>query len=99
MSAVENGGRKLPYQTQLGYTKEQIEAIQKLKNSKTDHDKLGLLPGASKSVLLLSFCFFSERRIYGNPLEPQWTLYLASFGSNPDNFACLFHLTPHYHEW
>ncbi|XP_064597313.1 dnaJ homolog subfamily C member 27-like [Liolophura sinensis] len=48
VSAVENGGRKLPYQTQLGYTKEQIEAIQKLKNSKTDHDKLGLLPGASK---------------------------------------------------
>lgn len=48
VSAVENGGKKIPFQTQLGYTKEQIEAIQRLKSAKGDYERLGLLVGASK---------------------------------------------------
>ncbi|XP_046561726.1 dnaJ homolog subfamily C member 27-like [Haliotis rubra] len=48
VSTVDNGGKRLPVQTQLGYTKEQIDAIQKLKNSKSDFERLGLSPGASK---------------------------------------------------
>ncbi|XP_041360854.1 dnaJ homolog subfamily C member 27-like [Gigantopelta aegis] len=48
VSAVDNGGRRLPAQTQLGYTKEQIDAIHKLKNSKSDFERLGLDAGASK---------------------------------------------------
>lgn len=44
----ENGGKREPITTQLGYTKEQVEAIQKLKNARSDHERLGLLPGANK---------------------------------------------------
>lgn len=48
VTTLENGGRKAPFTTQLGYTKEQIEVIQRLKNSKSDYERLGLTPGASK---------------------------------------------------
>ncbi|XP_060589581.1 dnaJ homolog subfamily C member 27-like [Ruditapes philippinarum] len=48
VTAVENGGKKAPFQTQLGYTKDQIEAIQRLKNAKGDYERLGLTSGASK---------------------------------------------------
>ncbi|KAL3889874.1 hypothetical protein ACJMK2_002196 [Sinanodonta woodiana] len=48
VSALENGGKKIPIQTQLGYTKDQIEAIQRLKNAKSDYDRLGLQLGATK---------------------------------------------------
>lgn len=48
VTAIENGGRKMPVQTQLGYTKDQIEAIQRLKNAKGDYERLGLQHGASK---------------------------------------------------
>ena len=44
----ENGGRRQPITTQLGYTREQIDAIQKLKTAKSDHERLGLTPGATK---------------------------------------------------
>ncbi|XP_055871557.1 dnaJ homolog subfamily C member 27-like [Biomphalaria glabrata] len=44
----ENGGKREPIAIQLGYTKEQIEAIQRLKNAKNDYERLGLYPGASK---------------------------------------------------
>ncbi|XP_071483748.1 dnaJ homolog subfamily C member 27-like [Diadema antillarum] len=48
VTAFENGGRVERIATTLGYTKEQVEAIQKLKNSKDDYQKLGLPPNASK---------------------------------------------------
>jgi len=48
VTAVENGGKKVPFQTQLGYTKDQSEAIQRLRNAKSDFDRLGLSNGASK---------------------------------------------------
>lgn len=48
VTAAENGGKKVPFQTQLGYTKDQIEAIQRLKNAKGDYERLGLRDGASK---------------------------------------------------
>lgn len=48
VSTVENGGKKAPFTTQLGYTKEQIEVIQRLKSAKSDYERLGLAPGASK---------------------------------------------------
>lgn len=40
----------MPITTQLGYTKEQVETIQRLKQGKTDAEKMGLYPGASKYV-------------------------------------------------
>ena len=48
VTTVENGGKKAPFTTQLGYTKEQVEVIQRLKNSKSDYERLGLAPGATK---------------------------------------------------
>ncbi|KAL8619272.1 DnaJ subfamily C member 27 [Nucella lapillus] len=48
VTTVDNGGKKVPFTTQLGYTKEQIEVIQRLKSSKSDYERLGLTPGASK---------------------------------------------------
>lgn len=48
VTAVKNGGKRVPIATQLGYTKEQIDTIQRLKNGKTDAERMGLYPGASK---------------------------------------------------
>ncbi|KAI8776456.1 dnaJ subfamily C member 27, partial [Biomphalaria glabrata] len=47
VKTCENGGKREPIAIQLGYTKEQIEAIQRLKNAKNDYERLGLYPGAS----------------------------------------------------
>lgn len=46
--AFENGGKRVPVQTTLGYSKEQADAIQKLRNAKNDYERLGLPPGATK---------------------------------------------------
>ena len=48
VAAVDNGGKRLPVITQLGYTKEQADAIQKLKRANNDYDRLGVPPGAGK---------------------------------------------------
>jgi DnaJ family protein C protein 27 len=45
--AVENGGQRLPLAMQLGYTREQVDAIQRLKNAKDDYQRLGLTQGAN----------------------------------------------------
>lgn len=47
---VENGGNpvKLDTTTTLGYTKEQADAIQRLKSAKDNYDRLGLQAGASR---------------------------------------------------
>ena len=47
---VESGGHpvKLNTTTNVGYTKEQAEAIQRLKSAKDNYDRLGLQPGASR---------------------------------------------------
>ena len=50
VGAIENGGKLQPSTLQLGYTKEQVDAIQRLKNAKNDWERLGLYPGASKYV-------------------------------------------------
>ncbi|KAJ8020653.1 DnaJ-like subfamily C member 27 [Holothuria leucospilota] len=51
VTAYENGGKVERINTTLGYTKEQIDAIQRLKNSTDDWKRLGLLPGASKDEI------------------------------------------------
>lgn len=48
LEAVENGGKRQPITVQLGYTREQAEAIQKLKAARDNYERLGLGPGASK---------------------------------------------------
>ncbi|XP_070534552.1 dnaJ homolog subfamily C member 27-like [Ptychodera flava] len=48
VKAFENGGKAERIATTLGYTKEQVEAVQRLRNSKDNYERLGLLPGASK---------------------------------------------------
>ena len=48
VTTIENGGKREPITTQLGYSKEQIDAIQKLKNARSDHERLGISPGATK---------------------------------------------------
>ena len=53
VGAIENGGKLPPCTMQLGYTKEQVDAIQRLKNAKNDWERLGLYPGASKYVSLV----------------------------------------------
>ncbi|KAI0229193.1 DnaJ-like subfamily C member 27 [Lamellibrachia satsuma] len=53
--AVDNGGRKLPVTTQLGYTREQVEAIQRLKNAKDNYERLGLRSGATKDDINRAF--------------------------------------------
>ena len=50
IEADDNGGRKIPISSQLGYTKDQVEAIQQLKNSKDDHERLGLASNATTLV-------------------------------------------------
>ena len=50
VALVENGGVKRIKVSQLSYTKDQIDAIQKLKNSKDDHQRLGLTSDATMYV-------------------------------------------------
>jgi len=49
--AIENGGRRLPLTSELGYTREQAEAIQRLKHAKDDYQRLGLHYDASRYVV------------------------------------------------
>lgn len=51
IKAIENGGKPLSAFTNLGYNKEQIEAIQRLKASKDNYERLGLRPGCSKEEI------------------------------------------------
>lgn len=55
IKAVENGGKKVPVVTQLGYTKEQVEAIQRLKNAKDNYERLGIYQGATKDEINKAF--------------------------------------------
>ncbi|XP_074656441.1 dnaJ homolog subfamily C member 27-like [Tubulanus polymorphus] len=55
VKAIDNGGKRIPVNTQLGYTKEQVDAIQRLKNSKDNYERLGLFPGASKEEVNKSY--------------------------------------------
>lgn len=50
LTAVENGGKpvQLKAPTTVGYTKEQAEAIQRLKIAKDNYERLGLPTGASR---------------------------------------------------
>lgn len=45
---IENGGRRPAVATQLGYTREQAEAVQRLKHAKDDYKRLGLPYDASR---------------------------------------------------
>ena len=55
VTACENGGRRLPVTTQLGYTRAQADAIQRLKNAKDNHERLGVTAHASKHVQHTTF--------------------------------------------
>ncbi|KAK2166308.1 hypothetical protein LSH36_40g16078 [Paralvinella palmiformis] len=55
VTAAENGGRKVPVVMQLGYTKEQVDAIQRLKNGKDNYEKLGLPNNPSKDDINRAF--------------------------------------------
>lgn len=50
LTTIENGGKpvQLNAATTVGYTKEQAEAIQRLKTAKDNYERLGLTAGASK---------------------------------------------------
>lgn len=51
VAAVENGGTKIPLHTQLGFTKEQVDIIHRLKNAKFDYEQLGVHPNAVKEEI------------------------------------------------
>lgn len=44
----ETGSRPKPMQTQLGYTKEQVDVVQRLRNAKDNYERLGLPISATK---------------------------------------------------
>lgn len=50
LATIENGGKpvQLNAATTLGYTKEQAEAIHRLKTAKDNFERLGLTAGASR---------------------------------------------------
>jgi DnaJ family protein C protein 27 len=51
VTGCENGGKPVPITTNIGFNKEQIEAIQRLKNSKDNYERLGLKPGCTKDEI------------------------------------------------
>ncbi|KAK3745716.1 hypothetical protein QZH41_020269 [Actinostola sp. cb2023] len=53
IKAVQSGSRPVNVNTAttLGYTKEQAEAIQRLKTAKGDYERLGISPGATKEEI------------------------------------------------
>ncbi|XP_020631140.1 dnaJ homolog subfamily C member 27-like [Orbicella faveolata] len=50
LATIENGGKPVQVNasTTLGYTKEQAEAIHRLKTAKDNYERLGLTTGASR---------------------------------------------------
>ena len=50
LATIENGGKPVQVNasTTLGYTKEQAEAIHRLKTAKDNYERLGLTAGASR---------------------------------------------------
>lgn len=55
LNALHNGGKRLPSTTQLGYTKEQVDAIQQLRNAKDNAGRLGVASSASKDDINKAF--------------------------------------------
>ncbi|CAH1772837.1 unnamed protein product [Owenia fusiformis] len=55
VDTVENGGKVQPIATQLGYTKEQAEAVQRLKTAKDNYERLGLSMGCTKDDINKSY--------------------------------------------
>lgn len=55
VTTAENGGKPQPITTQLGYTKEQAEAIQRLKTAKDNYERLGLTLGCTKDDINRSY--------------------------------------------
>ena len=51
VSACDNGGKPMKAQINLGFNKEQVEAIQRLKNAKDNYERLGLKPGCNKDEI------------------------------------------------
>ena len=51
VSACDNGGKPIKAQINLGFNKEQVEAIQRLKNAKDNYERLGLKPGCNKDEI------------------------------------------------
>jgi len=50
LATIENGGKAVQVKasTTVGYTKEQAEAIHRLKTAKDNYERLGLTTGASR---------------------------------------------------
>jgi len=48
VTALRNGGKRANLTTQLGYTKEQVETIQRLKQGTSDYEKMGIPQGSGK---------------------------------------------------
>jgi len=55
VTAFDNGGKPMPIHTNLGFSKEQVDAIQRLKNSKDNYERLGLKPGCTKEEINNSY--------------------------------------------
>lgn len=51
VNAFDNGGKPMRANTNLGFNKEQVDAIQRLKNAKDNYERLGLKPGCSKEEI------------------------------------------------
>ena len=49
---VENGGQRPQVTSYLGYTREQAEAIQRLKHAKDDYQRLGLPYSATRCIIV-----------------------------------------------
>ena len=54
VATIENGGRRPAVITQLGYTREQAEAIQRLNHAKDDYQRLGLPYNATRCVIVIA---------------------------------------------
>jgi DnaJ family protein C protein 27 len=72
VNVFENGGAKPQIQNNLSLNKEQIEAIQRLKNSKDNYERLGLRAGCTKEEINNSF-----RRL-AKLLHPDKNIYPGS---------------------
>ena len=55
VTAFDNGGKPIVSQVNMGLSKEQMDAIQRLKNSKDNYERLGLKIGCTKEEINNSF--------------------------------------------
>ncbi len=64
VATLDNDGKPPQSTTELGFTREQVEHIQRIIRARDNFERLGVQPGASKCVLTKATVFKKQISVY-----------------------------------